>query len=106
MSLTGDDVVNHKEMNAELASLCRQLGVYCWINSGEIRQHGTGWVDAIALGKHGGLFIENKTEDGRRTRAQIAVAEKLEAALPEVYRLYRPADYGNGTVRHDLEAIA
>lgn len=97
--------VNHKEMNAELVSLSRQLGAYCWINSGEITQHGTGWVDAVVIGDRGVLFVENKTAEGRRTRAQWRVALLLIARGLE-YRLYRPFDYESGLVRKDLEAIA
>lgn len=91
-------------MNAELARLCGQLGVYCWINAGEISQYGTGWVDAVVIGV-GVLFIENKTINGRRTRAQMRVGRMLTHAGLE-YRLYRPADYYDGTVRKDLEAIS
>ena len=92
-------------MNAELASLCRQLGVYCWVNSGEVMQRGSGWVDAVAIGKNGSLFIENKTADGRRTMAQVRVGRLLTEAGLE-YRLFRPRQYDDGTVRKDLEAIA
>ena len=92
-------------MNAELARTCGQLGVYCWINSGEITQHGTGWVDAVCIGQRGALFIENKTIDGRRTQAQRRVALLLIGRGLE-YRMYRPYHYEDGLVRKDLEAIA
>lgn len=92
-------------MNAALAHLAAELGLYCWINAGEIHQHGTGWVDAITIGKRGILFVENKTAGGRRTRAQQRVASLLIARGLE-YRLYRPSDYETSAVRQDLEAIA
>ena len=97
--------MNHKAMNAELARLCGQLGVYCWVNSGEVMQRGSGWVDAVALGSEGALFIENKTANGRRTTQQIRVA-KLLHHNGCAYRLYRPHQYEDGTVQRDLEAIA
>lgn len=96
--------MNHKQMNAELAGLCGQLGVYCWINAREMFQNSSGWVDAVALGSRGALFIENKTAEGRRTRPQIRTAGLLVASGFE-YRLYRPEHYQAGTVRQDLEAI-
>lgn len=95
----------HKQLEAQLAQLCRELGLWCWINTGPaIRQTGSGWVDAVVLGDYGALFIELKSSDGRITKAQIKVASLLRRA-GLTYRLYLPSDFEHGIVRMDLQQL-
>lgn len=62
-----------------------------------------GWVDVLAIGQSGALFIENKSAEGRRSRAQIRVASRIIAAGLE-YRLWRPEDWPDRIIA-ELEAI-
>jgi hypothetical protein len=94
----------HKELEAELAGLCGQLGHWCWVSRHNSMQETAGIVDGLVFGRHALMFAELKSEDGRRTRAQMRVAAWL-VNHGYVYRCYRRADFDNGTVRRDLEEL-
>lgn len=94
-------------MEAALAGKCDRRGLWYRINNRPAPGQGSaGWIDAIALGWTGALFIELKSEHGRRTLAQIRLMRRL-IALGLDYRLYRPGDLADGgRADTDLDAIA
>lgn len=107
--------MSEEELLEELLKLCR-LHELWWFHAYDSRrfvrgddeyqrmQAGKGWVDLVLVGDHGTLFVELKSEDGRRSRAQIRWADRIvRAGL--AYRLWRPDDLKDGTIAAQLEAI-
>ena len=97
-------VVNHAELVREIRGRAQARGLTSWPTPPSTILMEAGWVDLVVLGGRS-LFIEVKSEDGRRTKAQIRMAGALTRA-GLAYRLYRPSDLESGTVDADLEAIA
>jgi len=98
-------MTEHRQLEQLLAAECRTAGAWFWINTGPaVRQSGSGWVDAVVLGRKGALFVELKSRDGRRTRAQLTVARML-VALGFEYRLWRRQHFDDGTVTRDIKEL-
>lgn len=98
-------VTEHRQLETQLAQVCRELGRWCWINSGTaIMQRGTGMADSLILGRKNLMFVELKSRDGRRTMAQVTFAAMVQM-LGADYRLYRQQQFDDGTVRKDLAEL-
>lgn len=97
--------MNHAELVAAIQAEAKTRGLWCWPTPPSTPLMVAGWPDLVILGHPGSLFVECKSEDGRRTREQIRVAQRLlEAGLS--YRLWRPSDLESGVIAAALEAIA
>lgn len=90
------------ELQAEIVSLCKQLGLLTFHHA-DSRRSQSGWPDLVIIGWHGARFAELKSADGRRSLAQIACARQLEEA-GLAYRLWRPADWPD-IITRELESI-
>lgn len=103
------------ELLAEVLELCRRYDLW-WFHAYDSRRlvrgdtdsdripAGKGWVDLVIVGHRGALFAELKSEQERRSRAQIRWAERIvKAGL--TYRLWRPDDLDDKTIARELEAI-
>lgn len=103
------------ELHQEIVKLCQLRGLW-WFHSYNSERDvqgsdeyqrqasGKGFTDVVIVGFHGALFVEEKSEDGRRSRAQIRWAERIVRAGLR-YRLWRPVDLKDGTIAAELEAI-
>jgi hypothetical protein len=94
--------MTHAQLVIAIRLLCKDLGLWCWIADG-VRST-AGCTDLIVLGR-GLMFIEVKSDDGRRTKPQVDCAASV-AVGGYMYRLYRPADYDSGIIKHELEDLA
>jgi hypothetical protein len=65
---------------------------------------GAGWVDLVILGRRGALFVEVKSQDGRRTMEQMTCAGDIAAAGLR-YRVWRPSDLAEGRIDGELDRI-
>jgi hypothetical protein len=92
--------VTEAELQAAVLDLCRNRGLWAY-HPHDSRRSEPGWVDLVILGR-APLFVELKSENGRRSRAQEDVAYRIQGAgLP--YRLWRPIDLE--AVTRELEAL-
>jgi hypothetical protein len=94
--------VNHAALQKAVTDLCDRYGLW-WHHETDSRKSRAGWVDLVILGEDKSLFVELKSEDGRRTRKQRDCAGQLIHAGLQ-YRLWRPADLGE--IEHELNAMA
>ena len=90
------------QLQAAVIDLCKLRGLW-WFHPYESRRSSSGWPDLVILGRQA-LFAELKSEDGRRSMAQLRCAGRLTAA-GLAYRLWRPEDLKDGTITRELEAI-
>jgi hypothetical protein len=95
--------VTEAELQAAITEICHLKGLW-WFHPHDSRRSNSGWVDLAILGNGGALFAELKSEDGRRTMAQIRCADRITKAGLQ-YRLWRPADLKDGTIVKELQAI-
>jgi len=95
--------VTEAQLQDAVTDLCKLLGLWHYHPYDSSRST-SGWPDLVILGKRGAIFAELKSEDGRRSRAQVDVARRLEQA-GLAYRLWRPSDLKAGIIRKELEAI-
>ena len=104
------------ELQAKVTAMCDDLGLVWFHPPAPVRFGNTrraigarpgmkGWVDLTILGPGGSLFAELKGSTGRRSCAQIAVANALTRA-GLAYRLWYPMHLDSGAVAAELEAIA
>lgn len=91
------------ELEAEIANACSNLDIWRH-HAPDSRRGEAGWVDDVILGRKGALFVENKSEAGRRSLAQIKVANLLVMGGLS-YRLWRPSDWQDGTIMKALREI-
>jgi hypothetical protein len=91
------------ELLAAVTGRCEDLGLL-WHHSPDSRRDRPGFPDLVIAGTRGVLFTELKSDDGRRSLAQIKWAGRL-AHAGLTYRLWRPADLKDGTIGAALEAI-
>lgn len=97
------ETISHAELQTLVEHECRRLDHWYYAPADSIRSQ-AGWVDLVILGKRASLFAELKTEAGRRTMAQIRVAERLQLCGLR-YRLWRPADWLSGAIQGELEQL-
>jgi len=91
------------ELQDAVIGLCKLRGLE-WFHAYDSRRSTSGWVDLVIAGGRGALFVELKSEDGRRSMAQIKWAHLIMRAGLQ-YRLWRPADLKDGTIAKELESI-
>ena len=106
-----------RSLNALIRKRCRELGLhhlgltthkipgYHDRGPGPARPGPKGYPDWTICGPGGLIFREAKSEDGRRSRAQIAWGRALTAAGHD-YAIWRPADWESGRIDAELRAIA
>lgn len=94
--------MNHAELQARVIARCKELDLW-WCVADPVRSR-AGWPDLVIAGNGGMLFAELKSEDGRRSLAQVQFSDLL-IGLAE-YELWRPEDWENGTIKGLLERIA
>ena len=87
--------MTHAELLAEVLELAAARGVPYVVAHGSRSTPGA--VDLVLIGRSNVAFVELKNIDGRRTRAQIAFADRLEGNIV-LYFLWRPADLESGKV--------
>jgi hypothetical protein len=107
--------MTESELHEEIVELCKLYGLW-WFHSYDSRRDvqgdteydrqasGKGFMDVVIVGFHGALFVEEKSEHERRSKAQIRWADRIVRAGLQ-YRLWRPADLKDGTIARELEAI-
>jgi hypothetical protein len=99
------------ELNREIRALCEHLRLYAFSATthripGASARPGSskGFPDWVIAGPGGILFREAKSEDGRRSLAQIEWAKEIGRAGGN-YAVWRPADLASGVIRSELESI-
>jgi len=107
-----DHPTYERTLNGWIRRRCRELGLYhLGLTTHKIPgYHGpgpgpAGYPDWTICGPGGLIFREAKSEDGRRSRAQIAWGKVLTAAGHD-YAIWRPADWESGRIDAELRAIA
>jgi hypothetical protein len=101
--LPGRPAVSHDELLEKVTQLCGRLGHWCYAPRTSLTAP-KGWPDIVILGRHGALFVELKSSDGRRTKSQIRVALRIQQAGLE-YRLWRPEQWEDGTITAELSVL-
>ena len=101
-----------RSLNALIRRRCRDLRLYhLGLTTHRIPGYHdagpgpAGYPDWTIVGPGGHLFREAKSENGRRSRAQIAWSKVLTAAGLD-YDVWRPADWHSGRIDAELRAIA
>lgn len=110
--------MTEEELHAEVVKLCRLRDVWCSPRNNDQRRRvpagedprariaaGAGYVDTVLIGRAGILFVEEKSDDERRSRQQIRWADRI-ATAGGMYRLWRPEDLKAGTIADELDKIA
>ena len=103
------------ELHKQITRLCTARGLW-WFHAYDMRRgvqgegewartaSGAGFVDVIIVGNRGALFVEEKSADGRRSKAQMRWADRIvRAGL--AYRMWRPCDLADGTIAAELDTI-
>ncbi|MFI5068136.1 MAG: hypothetical protein ACHP9Z_29720 [Streptosporangiales bacterium] len=101
-----------RDLNREIRVLCERFGLHAFSTTtyripGASGRPGSsrGFPDWVIAGPRGVLFREAKSEDGRRSMAQVRWGKVLAAAGGN-YAVWRPADLASGLIEHELETIA
>ena len=95
--------VTEAELLASVLELARLLGIFAY-HTHDSRRSQAGFPDLVLAGNRGLVFAELKSESGRLSREQVAWRWQLEV-LGQAYRIWRPRDWHNQAIRHELEAI-
>lgn len=98
-------VMTHAELITAITALADARGLP-WHYCPDTRRckGARGWPDLTIIGSWHALFREVKTEDGRRTREQIAYGFALtEAGLD--YAVWRERDLKSGHIEQELDTI-
>lgn len=95
--------MSEAQLQREVINLCKLLRLWHY-HPYDSRRSASGWVDLVILGRQA-LFVELKSEDGRRSIPQIQCSTRIEQAGLQ-YRCWRPSDLQCGIIQRELEAIA
>lgn len=95
--------MTHAELQRLIEQECDRLGHWYYAPRNAIGSQ-PGWVDMVILGSRIGLFAEVKTEQGRRTMAQLRVATRLQICGLQ-YRLWREEQWTDGTIKMELLSL-
>jgi hypothetical protein len=105
-------MMSEAELNKQIRALCDRLGLYAFgitthrIPGASPRTGSSrGYPDWTIAGPGGILFREAKSEDGRRSMAQVQWGRQLERAGGD-YAVWRPADLQSGRIEQELLAVA
>ena len=100
------------ELTQAVRALCVRLGLFAFSATtyripGASARPGSsrGYPDYTIAGPGGILWRECKSEDGRRSMAQIRWGKQLARAGGD-YDVWRPEDLTSGRIARELEAIA
>lgn len=93
------------QLQALVMRTCEELGLVAFHVPDSRRVGARGWVDLVILGIGGALFVELKSEDGRRSQAQIEMARAIRVAGLQ-YRLWTPLDWRRDNINRDLRRLA
>lgn len=109
--------MTHAELVEAIEARCRRRRLRCERSAAQAQRcpycravlrrstSSAGWVDLVILGRGAALFVEVKSEDGRRTLDQMACARNLASAGLK-YRVWRPSDLADGRIDDELDRIA
>lgn len=99
------------ELNKKIRALCDQLGLYAYSGTtyripGASDRPGSskGFPDWVIVGPGGILFREAKSDDGRRSMAQVRWGKQIEQARGD-YAIWRPEDLASGQIESELQAL-
>jgi hypothetical protein len=100
------------ELNREIRGLCERLGLHAFsaityrIPGASARPGSSkGFPDWVIAGPGGILFREAKSEDGRRSMAQVHWGKAIGRAGGN-YAIWRPSDLASGRIERELRAVA
>jgi hypothetical protein len=97
--------VTHEQLLAEVLDLAQAHAVPYIVANGSRSTPGA--VDLVLVGRDNLACVEVKSEDGRRTRPQIAFANRVDNCYsPARYHLWRPSDLEAGKVEDVLADLA
>jgi hypothetical protein len=104
--------MSEADLNRRIRALCERLELHAFSAStyripGAAARPGSsrGFPDWTIAGPGGILFREAKSEDGRRSMAQVRWGQEIERAGGD-YGLWRPSDLATGRIVRELEVIA
>lgn len=98
--------MTHAELVKEIEARCKRRRLRCQ-RTPVPRDAGpgqAGWVDLVILGRGAALFVEVKSQDGRRTMQQLDCAQQIATAALR-YRVWRPSDLDSGAVDQALDHL-
>jgi len=87
--------LTHDELLAEVLQLAAARGVPYIVANG--LKSTPGAADLVLAGRTGLVCAELKSQDGRRTRAQIAFADRVDGSGSTCW-LWRPSDLESGKI--------
>jgi hypothetical protein len=105
--------MSETDLNRVIRALCERLGLYAFgmesyrIPGARSARPGSskGYPDWTIAGPAGILFREAKSEDGRRSMAQVQWGKQIERAGGN-YAIWRPSDLASGQIERELKALA
>lgn len=92
------------ELQENVRRMCLTLTILHY-HPHDSRRSAPGWPDSTCLGRRGLLFRELKRQDGRVTPEQRAWGYAMQD-LGYDWKVWRPADWLDGTIEAELRAIA
>jgi hypothetical protein len=93
------------ELQRQVIAQAQELNLRVFHSTDARRDVGPGYPDLTIVGPGGIAFIELKTETGAMSRQQFDWRQSLIDARAE-YRLYRPQQLHDGTIRTFLVSLA
>lgn len=97
-------IMTEADLTEAVIALAGELGLLChWCRDSRKCKGHKGLPDLIIVGRKL-LFAELKSETGDTSGDQDLWLYKLDRA-GQMWVVWRPADYGNGTIRETLEAL-
>src|SRR5579875_1506785 len=101
--------MQEKDLTGLIRRRCAELGLHALGLTGYripgASAGGAGYPDFTIAGPGGILFRECKSDDGRRSMAQIRWGKAITAAGGD-YDTWRPDDWQSGRINNELRAIA
>jgi hypothetical protein len=96
--------VSEDELLASVTDLAKWLHLLTY-HTRDSRRSSPGFPDLVAAGPRGCLFIELKSDYGMLSPRQVDWKFML-LASGQQWRLWRPADWADGTIDRELRSIA
>lgn len=95
--------MNHAELQAAVVELARSYDVAVTVADG--RRSTPGATDLVLIGRGRIAFAELKSEDGRRSQAQILFGNRVSMTGSAYHYTWRPSDLESGKIEDVLTRL-
>lgn len=91
------------QLQSLILAACKAFGHHCY-HTHDSRRSQAGFPDLVIVGRHRGMFREEKTDTGLLTPAQAGWLAALRQAGFDA-DVWRPADWRSGRITAELAAL-